>query len=229
MREILFEAGVALGIVLLFLLMSALYRRLKWAILVPTLTCSALVIVLLMGTRTSYETFMRGGQWLQYCLGPAVVALAYPMYKQLDALLKEWKAVLAGAVVGIAAGMISGIWFALWLGYPRELLISLLPKSITTPVAMEISGSLGGNAPITSAFVMIAGITGVVLGPIIFKCCGITSDIGRGIGFGAASHALGTSKAAEFGPVVVSTSTVALTLSAVCGSVLAPVVVWLML
>ncbi|WP_178023650.1 LrgB family protein [uncultured Paenibacillus sp.] len=229
MREIFHEAGIVLGVVLLYLLMSGLYRKLKWAILVPVLTCSALVIGLLLTTGNSYGDFMRGGRWLQYGLGPAVVALAYPMYKELDALLKEWRAVLAGTIVGIAAGMISGIGFALWVGYPRELIMSILPKSITTPVAMEISSSLGGNASITSALVMIAGLTGVILGPIVFKCFGITNDNGQGIGFGAASHALGTGKAAEFGPTVVSTSTVALTFSAVFGSVLAPLVAWLLL
>ncbi|WP_059042003.1 LrgB family protein [Paenibacillus rubinfantis] len=229
MREVLYETGIVLGVVFLYLLMSGMYRKLKWAILVPVLTCSTLVIGLLMTTGNSYGDFMRGGRWLQYALGPAVVALAYPMYKELDALLKEWKAVLAGTFVGILAGMISGIGLALWEGYPRELILSLLPKSITTPVAMEISSSLGGNASVTSALVMIAGLTGVILGPLVFKCLGITSEYGRGIGFGAASHALGTGKAAEFGPTVVSTSTVALTFSAVFGSVLAPVVVWLLL
>ncbi|WP_068783078.1 LrgB family protein [Paenibacillus phocaensis] len=229
MREVLYETGIVLGVVLLYLLMTGLYRKLKWAILVPVLTCSILIIGLLMSTRATYGEFMRGGRWLQYGLGPAVVALAYPMYKELDALLKEWRAVLAGTIVGIVAGMISGIGLALWAGYPRQLIVSLLPKSITTPVAMEISSSLGGNASITSALVMIAGLTGVILGPMIFKCFRITNDNGQGIGFGAASHALGTSKAAEFGPAVVSTSTVALTFSAVFGSVLAPLVAWLFL
>lgn len=229
MLEILLEAAIVITIVLIFTVLNALYRELKWAILVPTLTSSALIIVLLLGMGTSYDVFMRGGQWLNYCLGPAVVALAYPMYKQLDVLLKEWRAVLGGTAVGIMTGMVSGIGLALWMNYPMELIISLLPKSITTPVAMGIAGGLGGNASITSVFVMIAGFTGVVLGPVVFRCSRITSDIAQGIGFGAASHALGTSKAAEFGPVVVSTSTVALTLSAVFGSVLAPLIVWVLL
>lgn len=228
MLEILLEAAIVIAILVLFTVLNALYRKLRWAILVPTLTCSMLIIILLLGVGTSYDVFMRGGQWLNYCLGPAVVALAYPMYKQLDVLLKEWRAVLGGTAVGILTGMLSGIGSALWMDYPTELIISLLPKSITTPVAMGIAGGLGGNASITSVFVMIAGFTGVVLGPMIFRCFRITNDIGLGIGFGAASHALGTSKAVEFGPVVVSTSTVALTLSAVFGSMLAPLIVWLL-
>lgn len=229
MSRILLATAIMSATIVVFLVMTALYRRVKWTFLIPSLTSTAVIVAVLIKTGTSYETYMIGGQWLQYFLGPAVVALAYPLYKQFDLLLREWKAIVGGAVTGVATGMISGILFALWFGFPRELIVSLLPKSITTPVAMAVSNGLGGNASLTSVFVTIAGFTGVVLGPLALKMFGIHSDIGRGIGLGSASHALGTSKAAEFSPEAVSASTVALTLSAIIGAILAPMMVWMLL
>lgn len=124
-------------------------------------------------------------------------------------------------------GMISGLIFAEAFGIDHDLLLSILPKSITTPVAIQIAAGLGGVPSMTVVFVMIAGFSGVILGPLVLKWLRIRSSLGQGIALGSASHALGTSKALEYGELAVSMSSVSMTLCAVLGSFFGPLVVWL--
>ncbi len=124
-------------------------------------------------------------------------------------------------------GMISGLIFAEAFGIDHDLLLSILPKSITTPVAIQIAAGLGGVPSMTVVFVMIAGFSGVILGPLFLKWLRIRSSLGQGIALGSASHALGTSKALEYGELAVSMSSVSMTLCAVLGSFFGPLVVWL--
>lgn len=123
--------------------------------------------------------------------------------------------------------MISGLIFAEAFGIDHDLLLSILPKSITTPVAIQIAAGLGGVPSMTVVFVMIAGFSGVILGPLVLKWLRIRSSLGQGIALGSASHALGTSKALEYGELAVSMSSVSMTLCAVLGSFFGPLVVWL--
>lgn len=170
---------------------------------------------------------MIGGKWINSLLGPAVVALAYPLYKQREMLIKYSIPIIGGVFVGLFAGMISGLVFAEVFGIDRSLILSIVPKSITTPVAIQIATGLGGVPSMTVVFVMIAGFSGVILGPLLLKWIRIKSSLGKGIALGSASHALGTSKAFEYGELTVSMSSVSMTLSAVLGSVFGPIVVWL--
>ena len=115
--------------------------------------------------------------------------------------------------------MVSGLLFAELFGISRSLILSIIPKSITTPVAIQIASGIGGVPSMTVVFVMIAGFSGVILGPLLLKWIRIRSSLGKGIAFGSASHALGTSKAMEYGELTVSMSSVSMTLCAVLGSV----------
>nr|WP_256872388.1 LrgB family protein [Paenibacillus sp. 79R4] len=112
--------------------------------------------------------------------------------------------------------------------HSRLYILSILPKSITTPVAIQISSSLGGDSSLTSVFVMIAGFTGAIGGPLIIKLFRIQSEVGIRIGLGTASHALGTAKALEYGERSVSMSSVAMTVCAIVGSCIGPLVVSMM-
>lgn len=223
---------IATGIVLLtitiYLMMSAIYRRFHFPLLIPALTATVVVVSLLLYFHIPYDTYMIGGQWINQLLGPAVVALAYPLYKQRHVLLENLPAILGGAIVGLFIGMFSGLLLAVGLGFSKLYVLSLLPKSITTPVAMQISSSLGGDASLTSIFVIIAGLTGAIGGPYIIKIFRIRSEIGIGIGLGTASHALGTAKALEYGEKSVSMSSVAMTVCAIVGSCIGPLVAWML-
>ncbi|KWU53928.1 LrgB family protein [Priestia sp. YIM B13446] len=227
MQEFFIALFIIIATVALYLVMAKIYVRFSYPILIPVLTTTVFVILLLLAFHISYDEYMIGGKWINSLLGPAVVALAYPLYKQREMLVKYSIPIIGGVFVGLFAGMISGLVFAEVFGIDRSLILSIVPKSITTPVAIQIATGLGGVPSMTVVFVMIAGFSGVILGPLLLKWIRIKSSLGKGIALGSASHALGTSKAFEYGELTVSMSSVSMTLSAVLGSVFGPIVVWL--
>ncbi|MED3877714.1 LrgB family protein [Priestia megaterium] len=227
MQEFFIALFIIIATVALYLVMAKVYVRFSYPILIPVLTTTVFVILLLLAFHISYDEYMIGGKWINSLLGPAVVALAYPLYKQREMLIKYSIPIIGGVFVGLFAGMISGLVFAEVFGIDRSLILSIVPKSITTPVAIQIATGLGGVPSMTVVFVMIAGFSGVILGPLLLKWIRIKSSLGKGIALGSASHALGTSKAFEYGELTVSMSSVSMTLSAVLGSVFGPIVVWL--
>ncbi|WP_337134036.1 LrgB family protein [Priestia megaterium] len=227
MQEFFIALFIIIATVALYLVMAKIYVRFSYPILIPVLTTTVFVILLLLAFHISYDEYMIGGKWINSLLGPAVVALAYPLYKQREMLVKYSIPIIGGVFVGLFAGMISGLVFAEVFGVDRSLILSIIPKSITTPVAIQIATGLGGVPSMTVVFVMIAGFSGVILGPLLLKWIRIKSSLGKGIALGSASHALGTSKAFEYGELTVSMSSVSMTLSAVLGSVFGPIVVWL--
>jgi len=226
-QEFFIALFIIIATVALYLVMAKIYVRFSYPILIPVLTTTVFVILLLLAFHISYDEYMIGGKWINSLLGPAVVALAYPLYKQREMLVKYSIPIIGGVFVGLFAGMISGLVFAEVFGIDRSLILSIVPKSITTPVAIQIATGLGGVPSMTVVFVMIAGFSGVILGPLLLKWVRIKSSLGKGIALGSASHALGTSKAFEYGELTVSMSSVSMTLSAVLGSVFGPIVVWL--
>ncbi|WP_379134732.1 LrgB family protein [Paenibacillus sp. sgz500958] len=228
MLTFLTAIGIILITIAIYLVMSKIYRRFRLPVLIPALTATFTVVVLLLAFHISYDTYMIGGAWINRMLGPAVVSLAYPLYRQRHVLSRNLPAVLGGTIAGLLVGMFSGILLSMLAGFPDDVILSILPKSITTPVAIQISASLGGKSALTSVFVMIAGFTGAIAGPLVLKLVRVKDASGIGIGFGTASHALGTAKALEYGEEAVSMSSVAMTVCAIAGSVVAPLVVWLL-
>ncbi|WP_163527527.1 LrgB family protein [Halobacillus ihumii] len=225
MLEVLIAIIIIVITILMYLALDRLYRWVRWPILIPALTTTFVLIVILLCFRIPYQTYMIGGQWINHLLGPAVVALALPLYKQRKILLKHLYPVIGGVLIGSIMGITSGILLAQSLGFAEELIFSLVPKSVTTPVAMQIASELGGVPSLAAVFVMIAGFTGVVLGPATLKWFRVNRSLGQGIAFGSASHAIGTSKAFEYGEQTVSMSSVAMTLSAITGSIFGPLLV----
>ncbi|MBE1556277.1 LrgB family protein [Sporosarcina limicola] len=224
---------ITLSILFIFLtigmyaIMSFIYVRYYNALLVPILTTTTAIIIVLVLFNVPYETYMVGGKWIDALLGPAVVSLSIPLYKQRKLLKQYLYPILGGVLVGSMVGMISGVLFAKLIGFSKEIVLTILPKSITTPIAMEITSGLGGIPTLATVFVIIAGLTGVLFGQPLFKLFKIDTALGRGIGLGVASHAIGTSKAIEYGEQEASMSSVAMTLSALIGSFLGPLISWL--
>lgn len=213
--------------VLLYGVMIQVYTRFPLPFLMPAVTSTCVIIAALLILQVPYETYMTGAQWIHFFLGPSVVSLAYPLYKHWALLKKNWLPLLAGITVGAVTGMVTGIGFARILGFSQELVYAILPKSITTPVAMQIATALNSIPSLAAVFVMIAGFSGVILGPYLLRWLRIDSAIGRGMGLGTASHAIGTAKAIEYSQETVSVSSVAMTVSAVIGSFLGPFMAWL--
>ncbi|WJY28109.1 MULTISPECIES: LrgB family protein [Sporosarcina] len=227
MQLIALTLGFVLLTVVVYFAMDVVYVKFHKPFLVPIITTTGVLIIVLTAFDIPYETYMIGGQWIDKLLGPAVVSLAVPLYKQRGLLKRHWFPIAAGVLAGSGTGMVTGVLFAKLAGFPKELVLSLLPKSITTPIAMQIAGQVGGVPALAAVFVIIAGISGVLISSWLLRALGLDSPLGRGIGLGAATHAIGTSKAIEYGEQEASLSSVAMTLSAILGSLLGPVVAWL--
>ncbi|WP_082232176.1 LrgB family protein [Halobacillus massiliensis] len=215
------------GTILIFLMMSRLYIRFHYSFFVPVLTSTFLIVTLLVLFQIPYETYMDGGKVIDFFLGPAVVALAYPMYKQRKEIRAYIIPVASGVLAGLVTSLVTGVLFAKAFGIDRIQILSMVPKSLTTPVAIPVSAEIGGVPSMSVVFTMIAGFTGIIIGPHLVKWMRLKGSMGQGIAFGSASHALGTSKALEYGEETASMSSVAMSLTAIFGSVLGPLFVWL--
>jgi len=227
MQHSLFAFCMILLTVVVYLLMTQLYKRYSYSFLIPILTATILIIVILSVFHIPYKSYMIGGQWISSLLGPSVAALAYPLYKQRHFLINHLFPILGGVLIGAISGMVSVGLLAKILGINHTLILSIIPKSLTTPVAIEVARGLGGNASMTIVSCMIAGIFGAIVAPTIFKFMRVHSPVGRGIALGSAAHSMGTSKAAEYSELTFSMSSVTMTLCAIIGSFLGPIVVWL--
>ncbi|WP_127540841.1 LrgB family protein [Paenibacillus illinoisensis] len=219
-----FIIGIAMIALTMALYIPAthLYKRIKWPILMPVLTTTAVIVVILLITGIKLDTYMLGGKWIQDLLGPAVVSLAFPLSKHMDVLKRNVIPILGGTLGGSIVGMFTGASVALLLGYPKDIVIALLPKSVTTPVAIQLADQAGGNASFTSLFVMIAGFSGILLGPLMMKWIRIKDNSAYGIGLGSASHALGMARSFEYGENAVALSSVSMIVSAITGSLFLP-------
>ncbi|MBU9721553.1 MULTISPECIES: LrgB family protein [Bacillaceae] len=218
---------IIMGIILVYLGCRYIYMKYQSPFTLPVLLATVVIIVILLTFNVSYETFLTGGKWIDMLLGPAVVALAYPLYNQRKLLKDFYIPITIGVFTGALIGVMSGVILAKLLRFNDSILYSIAPKSVTTPVAMDISGSLGGISPLAAVFVMIAGIGGAVMSTFTFKYTGINHFIGRGVGIGCASHAIGTSKAMEYGEKEGAVSTIAMVMSAVIVSLISPLVLLL--
>ncbi len=217
---------ISLGMIgltlIVFYSMTILYKRFPFPLLLPIVTTTFILILLLALSRTSYDTYMLGGKWINQLLGPGVVALGYPLYKARQTILTHFYPIATGVIVGTGSAMFTILLSSFTFGIKGSLLASLLPKSVTTPIAMAVSSEIGGVPALTVTFVMIAGIFGAIAGPYILNLFRIKDPIGRGIGYGSASHAIGTSKALEEHDLAGAMSSIAMILCGLLTSILLP-------
>ncbi|MGP4059579.1 LrgB family protein [Halobacillus sp. H74] len=222
MNELLI-AVLMIGLTILFYQGALfIYRRFRRIYTAPIILSTLAIIALLLLFHLPYETYMTGGKWIDHLLGPAVVALAYPLYQYRDVLNRMLLPILTGTLIGAFVGVTSGLLLSKWAGFSELIIHSIVPKSVTTPVAMSIAESSGGVMPLAAVFVMIAGIGGVLIHPVVMRYARLTHPLGKGVGMGSASHAIGTATSMERDPLEGSVSTIAMVLSAVIVSVLAP-------
>lgn len=205
--------------------MKALYQKYNYPLLVPVATSTTVIIVLLLLFNIPYDTYLQGGSWIGELLGPAVVALAFPLYKNKEILKKYFAPVVVGVLIGASIGILSGLTFASLLNIDKEVLISLIPKNVTTPIAMDIASMSGGIPTLAAVYVTIAGVGGAMFGPTILKLCRIHHYIGVGVGFGTASHGIGTARALEIGQKEAAISSISMILSAIFAAVVCPILI----
>lgn len=202
-----------------------LYDRTRLLLLHPVLVSIALIVLILSLTRISYDDYMKGGSIITFFLGPSVVALGLPLHDHLKRLRAEALPLLVTTLFASAVGVVASVLPLVLLAGPREVLLSLAPKSITTPIAIEVSREIGGIPPLTAAFVVLTGVVGAVVGPVVLRVVGIASGVAFGFAMGTASHGIGTARAIEQGELEGAASSLALCLNGIATAVLAPWIV----
>lgn len=217
------------GTIGIYALCSFISKKYKTPLLQPILTVSFIIAVILLLFDIPYSTYQIGGRWIEAFMEPAVIALAVPLYQHFEMLKRLSGPILVGVSVGAVTGVSSGLILARLVGFDRDLILALLPKSVTTPVSVSLVETMGGPVSLAAVFVIIAGMSGALMSPLLFKLFKINHPIGRGIGMGSASHAIGTGTSMERGEVEGSFSTIAMVLSAIIVSFLAPALVILFL
>jgi predicted murein hydrolase (TIGR00659 family) len=188
----------------------------------PVALAVALLILILLATGTPYATYFEGAQFVHFLLGPATVALAVPLYRQLGRLRRLWLPVAVAVVVGVTVAALSAVAIAALLGGSVETQLSLAPKSVTAPVAMGIAEKLGGLPSLTAVLVVATGILGAVTGTRLLAWCGVRDDAVRGIAMGVTSHGIGTARAFQVSPVMGAFSGLGMALSAFATALLVP-------
>ena len=194
------------------------------AIFNPLLLGAIFVIVFLSVCNIPYGDYKASAAPVNYLLLPATVALAIPLYEKLDLLKANAAAIIAGISVGSLVSLGSALVLALALDLTKEQYATLLPKSVTTAISMDIAAELGGMAALTGALVILTGIVGALLADSVFRVFGITDPIAKGIGIGSAAHAVGTAKALEMGEVEGAMSGLAIAVAGIMTALLCPVV-----
>lgn len=229
MIDLLIGLIAMIGTIMIYFLARKVHQKFPNPLLLPIILATMIIIILLILFDIPYDTYMIGGDWINQLLGPAVVALAYPLYEQREVLKKLILPIFAGTLAGAVIGVSSGVLLTKWAGFADSLIYSITPKSVTTPIAMDIAQSIGGIMPLAAIFVIIAGVSGGIMAPGIYKFLRIEHDVSRGLGLGSASHAIGTAQALEYGQLAGSISSIAMVLSAVFVSLISPVLIALLM
>ena len=199
-----------------------------WVVLNPILITIAALIALLQLTGISYETYEQGGQYIDFWLKPAIVALGVPLYQHLGQIRRQLLPILMSQLVGCLVGLVSVTLIASALGASHEVIVSLAPKSVTTPIAMEVCKTSGGIPSLTAAIVVIVGLFGAVFGFKILEVWRVRDPFSQGISMGTAAHAVGTSRAMEKGETYGAYSSLGLILNGVLTALLTPFVLKLL-
>lgn len=207
-----------------FVLASVLYRRFQMnPLLNPVLLSVVAIVLILRGTDTSYATYFEGAQFVHFLLGPATVALAVPLYRQFDRVRKSAAAILVSLMCGSITSAVSAVSIAWFLGAETASIVSVAPKSVTAPVAMGISEQLGGLPSLTAVIVILTGIIGAMLGPLVLNWLKISDWSVRGLAIGTASHGIGTARALQVNEVAGAFSGLAMGLNALATAIILPI------
>lgn len=212
----------------LFFAAKLLQKRTGIMLLNPILLTIALLILFLKAAGISYETYEKGGQLIEFWLRPAVVALGVPLYLQLETIKKQLLPIFISQLAGCIVGVVSVVLIAWFMDAPPEIIYSLAPKSVTTPIAMEVTKTLGGIPSLTAAVVVCVGLLGGILGMKSMKIMHVHSPMAQGLSLGTAAHAVGTSTAMDVSRKYGAFASLGLTLNGILTALLTPTILELM-
>jgi predicted murein hydrolase (TIGR00659 family) len=183
--------GLAISVVA-YTIALLLSKRWRWVH--PLFVSSGLIILFLVCTRIPYEAYRKGGDILVLLLGPATVALGVPFYKNAQRIRSSFIAIICGVTVGSVSALLLSAALVWSLGGSMELMVSLMPKSVTSPIALEISRQAGGIPELTAVMTVLTGLFGSMFGPGLLRLCGVRDDISIGTAIGTSSHGIGTAR-----------------------------------
>jgi predicted murein hydrolase (TIGR00659 family) len=213
---------------LVYYLAQRLQQKLKLIILNPILISIAVIIIFLSVFRIDYSYYNEGGKIIQFFLKPAVVALGVPLYLQLERIKKQAFQIMISQLVGCIVGVVAVVLIAKLMGASKEVIFSLAPKSVTTPIAMEVSHTIGGIPSLTAAVVVIVGIFGAIFGYTLLKWLHVNNPIAQGLSMGTAAHAVGASRSMEISPTFGAYSSLGLIANGIFTAILTPYILQLL-
>lgn len=205
-----------------YLIGESIYKKTKWIILNPLLVAMILIMVFLYESQTSYETYRLNNQWIDWLLQPAIVSLGVPLYQQLPRIKLQLVNLMITTMVASITGILTVIIVSWSMGAPYNIICSIIPKSVTTPIAMDISKAIEGIPSITACVVICTGLIGAVSGFILMKFLKINNPMAQGLSMGVASHVLGASKSMELSANYGAFATVGLILNGIFTAIFAP-------
>lgn len=205
-----------------------LYAAAGTPLLHPVLVTIAALIAVLTVFGVEYETYNEGGRIISFFLGPSVVALGVPLAERIRELRSQAPALVATILAGSVIGIISAVVPLIVTGADEVLVLSMAPKSVTTPIAMSIVDASGGEPSLAAAFVVLTGILGAVVGPLLLRVFGVHDPVAYGYALGAAAHGIGTARALEEGRTQGAAGSLAICLNGIATSVMTPVVLSVM-
>lgn len=216
--------GITLTLVCYFFA-AWIQKKVGSSLLNPLAVSVAMIIVILLVTRIDYETYNQGAVYISDFLTPATVCFAIPLYKQFEVLKKNLAAVFAGILAGCIGHALIVVALGILFAIDHTMILSILPKSVTTAIAMGVTEEVGGLVPVVIIGVIIAGNVGAIFAPSILKLCRITEPVAQGLAIGCCSHALGTSTAANpMGEVQGAMSSLAIVVTGVLTVIIVPIV-----
>ena len=216
--------GIFLTVVT-FVIGYEIQTKLILIFLSPMVTSAVLIIGILLIFKIPYSNYKNGADILTYFVAPATVVLAVPLYKNIEVVKKYFVPIFIGCLIGITVGILVGVVLCNIFGINKEIILSMLPKSVTSAIGYEISKKIGAIMEITMVFIVICGIIGYSTGEIIFKIFKINNKVAKGVALGSCSHVLGTAKAMELGEVEGAISTVSISISGVLAVVVIPFII----
>ncbi|MBO8436147.1 MAG: LrgB family protein [Spirochaetes bacterium] len=212
--------GIAITIIS-YTLGLKINRRTGKAIFNPLLIAEILIIAVLIIFKIPFSAYNNGGAIINLFLGPMTAMLAYSIYRERMLVRKHIVAIIAGTVAGSIASIISIILLSHLFGINETLSASLIPKSVTTPIAIAVSASLGGIRSLTVTALLLTGVAGNILAPFMIKLFRVKNRVAQGVAIGTASHVVGTSKALEMGEDIGAISSIALSFSGIVTAIIA--------
>lgn len=208
-----------------YLLSKLAAKRYPSPLTTPVFFSTTLIIILLLILGINYDEYTIAKEIMTFLLGPATVALAVPLYKNRDMIKRHSMPAILGIVIGTVSTIVSAVLLAKILNLTNEVIASTSVKSVTVPVAVEVSTIIGGDPALTAAFVVTTGILGTILGPWLMNVTNITNPLSRGLALGTISHGQGTAQAATEGELQGAIAGVAMGLSAIFTAIIAPMIV----